>query len=281
MISNTLVETLIKRDLPSGLPKLDEVSTAPAGLAVNLYKDKVHRIFSGVPPFVDEKVISKAQQGFLAVHNPKALHKLASKMTKKDWKKLPKRKKRKAMKETSFMEMYGQPAMTAVDKKREAERAATDKKAETIATKLMAKISDEDMTAMAKRAMDKLTHDLTGPDSDMSMWDVKDKMRHKMSMGVMDKMANMESTTEAFKNPKARGAFFAKLADSGKYRRPAKSGRKTKMIGPNLAPIRGALFNVNKLLGDISAVQRGKVVQRVRRRVAGRFAIKGVRKVVK
>lgn len=44
---------------------------------------------------------------------------------------------------------------------------------------------------------------------------------------------------------------------------------------------RGCLYFLARLLGDVNAVQRGRVRKRVERRVVGRFVGRWLRKIVK
>lgn len=45
--------------------------------------------------------------------------------------------------------------------------------------------------------------------------------------------------------------------------------------------MRGILYLIARLLGDVNAVKKGKVAQRAGRRAAGRFAGKGMKKIFK
>lgn len=43
--------------------------------------------------------------------------------------------------------------------------------------------------------------------------------------------------------------------------------------------IRNVLYKVARLLGDINAIRRGKIVQRIKRRIAGKIAGRALRKI--
>ncbi len=49
----------------------------------------------------------------------------------------------------------------------------------------------------------------------------------------------------------------------------------------SITKTRGLLYTLAKLLGDLSAIQKGTVGKRVARRAAGKVAGKGLRKLLK
>lgn len=51
--------------------------------------------------------------------------------------------------------------------------------------------------------------------------------------------------------------------------------------GGDMAGMRGWLYRIAKLLGDVNAVKKGRVARRVGRRVAGRVAGKGLGRMFK